>query len=503
MDIKDAWVIDEWTSTYGSVKIADGNTQFVFPNSATMRNWKNTMSKTATGQPANGFSPICSNMGSRSGEVPGTCFRPNEALNVTEVSDAFYVQVDFGGEDLTLFDRPISGNIGARYIETEITSVGGEQFPEYNVNDRPCEDTVAKDPNAPPPPVPKTVTCYLHNDDIAFMNNGGNLGTSKATHHNLLPSLNIKYDVTNKFVTRFALSRAMSRPDIGSLRNYVEVRSNLPNVDDANGSLWVKDGTGKITGANVAYTAHASNPFLKPTIADQADVSFEYYSGPNSASFAVFAKSFDDYIQTGTYLRKMTNNGITRDVAVTGPVNGDGAKVQGFEVQGTHLFDYLPGIWSGLGVQANYTYVDNKGIKNTGINSGSQDGLSSSAGASDRVQVDKLEGMSKDAYNFSVFYERNKFSTRLAYSWRSEYLVTVQDCCIGTPVWQDAYGQLDASVRYRINDMFELSLSGSNLTDQKATLRQQVQNSEDGGKTLKYSINQSDVRYNLGLRMQF
>jgi iron complex outermembrane recepter protein len=500
---KDAWVAEEWKSTYGSVNIADGNKLFIFPNTATMRDWKNTMSKTATGQPVNGYTPICSNIDTRSAEVDGTCFRPNEALNVTEVSNAFYVQLDFGGADLTLFDRPITGNIGARYVETEITSVGGEQFPEYDLEDRPCEPTRARDPNAPPPPVPQTVTCYLQGDELTFMNNGGILGASKATHHNLLPSLNIKYDVTDKFVTRLALSRAMSRPDIGSLRNYIKVESNLPSVDDATGSLWVKDANGTITGANVVYTSNAANPFLKPTIADQADVSFEYYSGPNSASFAVFAKSFDDYIQTGTYTRQMTNNGVTRDVVINGPINGDGAKVQGFEVQGTHLFDYLPGIWRGLGVQANYTYVENKGIKNTGVNSSSQNGSSGSSGASDRVQVDQLEGMSKDAYNFSVFYERNNLSTRLSYNWRSEYLVTVQDCCIGTPVWQDAYGQLDASVRYRINDMFELSLSGSNLTDQKAVLRQQVENSDDGGKTLKYSINQSDIRYTLGLRMQF
>lgn len=199
----------------------------------------------------------------------------------------------------------------------------------------------------------------------------------------------------------------------------------------------------------------------------------------------------------------MTNNGVTKDVVVTGPINGDGAEVQGFEVQGTHLFHYLPGFWSGFGIQANYTYVENKGIENTGVNSSSENGSSGSSGASDRVQVDQLEGMSKDAYNLGVFYERNKFSARLSYNWRAEYLVTVQDCCIGTPVWQDDYGQLDASLRYRINDMFELSLSGSNLTDQKAVLTQQMENSEDGGKRLKYSINQSDIRYTLGLRAQF
>jgi outer membrane receptor protein involved in Fe transport len=119
------------------------------------------------------------------------------------------------------------------------------------------------------------------------------------------------------------------------------------------------------------------------------------------------------------------------------------------------------------------------------------------------VQVDQLEGLSKDSYNISTFYERNKLSARLSYGWRSEYLVTVQDCCIGTPVWQDDYGQLDASVRYRFTDMLELSLSGSNLLGEEAVLTQQIENSEDGGKRLKFATNQSDTRYTLSLRMQF
>jgi len=500
---QDAWVIQEWESNYGSVNIADGNNLFVFPNAGNMRNWKNTMSAMATGQPVDGFMPICSGMGVRSDEVAGTCFRPNESLDVTEATEALYVQVDFGGDDLTLFGRPVSGNIGARYVMTEITSAGGEQFPFHDVESRPCEPTAKPEDPTAKPPVPRTVTCFLSDEEIAFMNNAGNLGESEETHHHLLPSFNVKYDVTDKFVTRFALSRAMSRPDIGSLRNYIQVGVDLPDVNDPTGPLWVKDENGEVVGANVRYSGNAANPFLKPIIADQADLSFEYYSGPNTLSLALFKKSFDDYIQTGNYLREMTNNGITREVEITGPINGDGAEVQGFEISGTYLLDFLPDRWKGFGVQANYTYVENKGIENTGVNSGSSNGSIGSSASSDYVQVDQLEGLSKDTYNVSAFYERDKISTRLSYGWRSEYLVTVQDCCIGTPVWQDDYGQLDASIRYRLTDSLQLSLSGSNLLGEEAVLTQQVENSEDGGKRLKFATNQSDTRYTLSLRMQF
>ena len=46
-------------------------------------------------------------------------------------------------------------------------------------------------------------------------------------------------------------------------------------------------------------------------------------------------------------------------------------------------------------------------------------------------------------------YEKQKFSARLAYNWRDEYLISQSDCCIKLPIWQDAYGQLDASVHYK------------------------------------------------------
>ncbi len=502
---QNAWVVKEWESEFGSVDIADGNTLLIFPNADEMRNFKNTMSKIATGQPVNGFAPICSGLDNRENEVEGTCFRPNETLDVIEATEALYVQVDFGGDDLNLFGRPVSGNIGVRYINTDITSAGGTQFPFYDTVSQPCEETKPRDENDPTsrPPVPNTVTCYLDPDDIAFMDNGGNLDEKESSYDNILPSLNVKYDATDNFVTRFAVSRAMSRPDIGSLRNYAQVNYDAPSVNDEAGSLWVKDGDGEIVGANVFYSTRTANPNLKSIIADQVDLSFEYYSGRNSVSLALYQKSFDDYIQTGSYTREMTNNGVTRQVAITGPINGDGAEIQGFEVQGTYLLDNLPGFWGGLGVQANYTYVENKGVENTGINSGSDTGSSESPAAPDQVKVDQLEGLSQDTFNISTFYERDQISARLSYGWRSEYLVTVQDCCIGTPVWQDDYGQLDASIRYRITDMFEISLSGSNLTGEEAILTQQVEHSENGGKRLKFATNQSDTRYTLSLRMQF
>ena len=81
-----------------------------------------------------------------------------------------------------------------------------------------------------------------------------------------------------------------------------------------------------------------------------------------------------------------------------------------------------------------------------------------------------------------------------------KFMVTAVDCCVVYPVWQDDYGQLDGSVRWRINDTMELMLSGSNLTNEETVLTQQVEHSDNGGLRLPNAWFQNDRRYTLSFR---
>ena len=78
------------------------------------------------------------------------------------------------------------------------------------------------------------------------------------------------------------------------------------------------------------------------------------------------------------------------------------------------------------------------------------------------------------AYNLVLMFEQQKFSARLAYNWRDEYLISQADCCIKLPIWQDAYGQLDASVHYKPSASWDIFLDVQNLTEEETVLRQQV-----------------------------
>lgn len=487
---------------------------FVFPNLSLLADQElmaNTMSASALGMPAGvGWNPICSGLGDRAGEMPDSCFLPSEIADVNEETAAMYVQLNFGGPDAEIFGMNYSGNAGLRYVQTDLTSTGGISLPApYQPNELVCNENLAPPPDLPPgsPYVSKSLGCFLSEDDIAFANGAAPLTSAVVAYHNWLPSFNFKLEPVDGVVIRYAWSTAMSRPDMGNLRNYVSVGNSVPDETDPNDSLWIKDSTGEIVGAEVYYSGDAHNPYLKPIEAKQQDLSFEYYwSEVGSLSAAVFEKKFDNYIQSGVYNRDFTNNGVTRTAEITGPVNGDGANIRGFELAAQTFFDFLPSPFDGFGVQANYTYIDNEGITNSSVTSTAPGGGATDQGdghAPDAIQVDVLEGLSKDSYNLIGMYEKGGLALRVAYSWRSEYLVTARDCCAIYPVWSEDQGQMDASIRYNLTDNIELSLQGSNLLNTKTVLKQQVTDADEGGLLLPYSTFQNDRRYTLGIRFKY
>jgi outer membrane receptor protein involved in Fe transport len=102
-------------------------------------------------------------------------------------------------------------------------------------------------------------------------------------------------------------------------------------------------------------------------------------------------------------------------------------------------------------------------------------------------------------------YEKANFplSLRLAYNWRSKYLITAADCCVGLPVWQKAAGYLDGSIRYSVNKNLELSLEGSNLLNTKTVNLQQLsdKDSPEGKMILmQNSWFRQDRRFTFGVR---
>ncbi|MDC7674508.1 TonB-dependent receptor [Asticcacaulis machinosus] len=451
------------------------------------------------------FAPVCSGIGYRTGETVISdygCYLPNEILKFNEKTSAAYFMLKFGGPDATIGGIGVSGNIGARYVETTDKTEGSVTYPvAFSSAALVCTRPTAPAPGAPVPP--PTTGCVVGPEEIAFNNGGFVLSSAEAKHEHWLPSFNLKLDVTDEWVVRLAASRALSRPDVGLLRNYVTIGRISPNLSNSSDPNIIRNPAGDIVGYNWQYQANSGNPYLEPITADQFDITAEYYfASVGSFTATAFYKKFNNYIQAGTYNLDVTNNGVTRTVLVEGPMNGDGAKIFGLEVAYQRFFDFLPAPWDGLGVQANYTYVKNDGIETTHLTNETGQGTGGGGVTYDAtaVKADALEGVSENAYNLVMMYEKGKLSARLAYNWRDEFLVTAIDCCVGLPVWQEAAGYLDGSVRYRVNDTLELSVQGSNLLGEDTVLLQQVNND---GLLKPNAWFKNDRRVQVGLTLKY
>jgi TonB-dependent receptor len=158
---------------------------------------------------------------------------------------------------------------------------------------------------------------------------------------------------------------------------------------------------------------------------------------------------------------------------ITTYINQKKASLKGAEVNWQHMFS------NGLGFQANYTYVKSD-LKYDNLGTGNQFAL---------------VGLSNSA-NLVGIYEDDKWSVRLAYNWRGEFLANVADNGKPNPQYVEPYGQTDLSIGYNVNKNLSVSLEAINLTDSTQRTHgrsdQQVLQVTTGG-----------PRYMLGARYKF
>jgi iron complex outermembrane receptor protein len=228
-----------------------------------------------------------------------------------------------------------------------------------------------------------------------------------------LPSFNFIYDLTDDLVLRVAAAQVIARPRYSNMTPFV-------NTDDT------------------TLVASTGNPGLKPYQSNNYGVSLEWYFAPSSVlSAEYFRRDISDYVLTTVQDRVFRNNttGGSSIYQTSVPTNAGDATVQGVAVNFQH------DIGMGFGVVANYTYSD----ANT-------DGQYS------------LPYNSRNAYNFSPYYEQGKWSARLNLGWRSEYFTQVGR--LNGEQMTDEFTQLDASFGFQATDRLRISLDATNLLDE-------------------------------------
>ena len=263
-----------------------------------------------------------------------------------------------------------------------------------------------------------------------------------------------------------------------------------------------KDTTKVTTVDSIAFNGSGrGNPNLKPTTSTNFDLTAEYYFGHGgSLTLALFNKRIKDIIIGQTAIYTMNDlTGKPYDFNVTGPTNGASGRANGAEIAYQQYFDKLPGLWSGFGISANYTYLDSRLNLNAPPNLAwcTPKGTPAANQARDLAGCDTdghvlgalpMTNLSKNAYNRALLYDKGPVSARLAYSWRSKYLQAVNaygtnggegidgnpasptfgqhdSVSYALPTYGGAYGQLDAGFHYKFSDNLNVSVEASNLTN--------------------------------------
>lgn len=242
----------------------------------------------------------------------------------------------------------------------------------------------------------------------------------------VLPSLNIRFDLSDEVIMRFSANQAVARPTLGQLSPGISVQ---PTV----------------------LVAQAGNPELEPFKAKQYDLSLEWYFADEGLLAAtIFHKDINSFITLGQTRQVITGTNLLDDdgnnvsgstFLVNRPINGEGGELTGVEVLYQQPFTFLPSPWDGLGMLANVTFSDSEGLV--------------------FGERRALVGHSDLSYNMIGYYEKNNYSLRLAWSHRSDYLEIVRQ---GDDQRVDSRNQLDISAGYDFNDQISLTFDALNVT---------------------------------------
>ena len=371
--------------------------------------------------------------------------QPN-SFSINEKVYAGYLDADLKG---TLGSMPWVVNFGARYMHTELTA-SGQQLQLLDLRKVTGDNTIFRG---------------------EFANGAVPQATQKTSSYDyFLPSMNIKVNLTDHIVARFAASRTVTRPQVRDLAPRTNFDVLRPASRDASGG----------------------NPNLKPYTSNNFDLSLEWYpTATTTFSAAVYYKNIKDFIvQTrsdevfpianadGIVGPGFTPNSVT--FSVRRPRNAESANVRGLELNAVHTFDYLPSPLDGFGVAVNATFVSS--------NAEFDQATTATSFA--------VEGLG-NSYNATVFYEKSGFAARVAWNRRGRFLeALVTPGQGGDPVFRRRYDQVDMRASYDIFEYAQIFIEGTNVFNSRNITTGRFDN-----QVLDYI--DTGARYGAGVRVNF
>jgi TonB-dependent receptor len=250
--------------------------------------------------------------------------------------------------------------------------------------------------------------------------------TAKTEYGDWLPSLIVRITPSRDTIFRVAYSRSLGRPEYSSLS---------PG--------------GSIDTSAAPPTVSLGNAALKPYRADNLDATGEWYFARGGLfSVGVFAKFIKNPIfsQT-TLLTNATFAGVSYPaLRVNQPFNATSGDIIGVEAQFQQQFTFLPGFWSGFGIQLNGTLTNSKLRLPDG-------------------RTSTFPSQSGYLYGAELFYQRGVVEASIAYHNTGHALLAV-----GSPAYNDQYNddlrRLDAKVSVGVLGFARIFFEAQNLTDE-------------------------------------
>lgn len=387
-------------------------------------------------------------------------FRPAEINDFVEENTAVYVRLDFETE---VGDILVDGNFGVRAFEYEREGQGAITFP----------DLIPEDPNDP-----TDQKNALPQSQKDFGNYAYQPISTTHSYDNILPSVNLRAELMDDLIARFAVSKAVAYPDTGVLKSYVSIAPGAWEVEREDNETAEDPDNPKVLSSEIQdWQGNSGNPYLDPMESVQWDLSLEwYFDQGDSLTVSLFHKNLKNFWVTSAVEEEYTNNGVTNSVWVQKPLNLDEGTMKGIEFAYQQFFDSLPAPFDGVGMQFNYSNIQAEGIPTSNLFNTSTDGTPRTGGSA-QLEFDNLpmQGQSEHTANLVAMYEKGDIAARLAYNWRSEYLVTVRDVIAPyRPVYSNDAGYLDGNIFYNITDSVKVGIQAVNLLDTVAETSMQI-----------------------------
>ena len=370
----------------------------------------------------------------------------NNNFEVNEKSLSTYLQLDFNTD---LWARAFRGNIGVRFVDTDITASGWA----------PCAAATATNNSANCETFFGVASATAAAGDRSLVSS-----VVEHSYRDVLPSLNVAWDVAEDVVLRFGAAKTMARPALTFLS---------PGVSGGP-TQYFDDGR--------TFAINLGNPRLEPYRSTNYDLSVEWYFQEGGLlSAALFYKDIKSYIQRTRLVSTWADMGYSLDLLPAGFTadtqfnvqsyfNTPGGPLKGYELNYQQPFTFLPGIWSNLGVQLNYTHVESS------IQYWFSNAANNNTSVVTTTTENDLINLSPNSYNATLYYDDGTFSARVSTSYRDGY---ISEILSRENVWdldgnqlitadvtgKNAVKNVDFNMSYKFNEHVSLTFEAINLLD--------------------------------------